>query len=164
MTDKKTVRQTDDGKRELVIEKEDGTVEVRALGKRTPIYAQKAVGLKPRPGYTARLVVEKPGRVEKFLEAGYEFVSDKSRMDTDNRLQTAQGLGEVCRQVVNKHNLSHGDSPYGVWMEIPTELYEEDQRAKLERSVEIEQQIDPRNIHKHNPDVYYTSTYKKTLE
>lgn len=150
--------------KEVEVKLEDGTTEVRPLGKRTPVHKQKAVGIKQRPGYTARQIVEKPGRVEQFLAAGYTLIEDKSRLDNDGRIQNAKGVGDVCREVVNKHNLSPGDVSTAVWVEIPTELYEQDQADKLNRAQELESQIDPRKVQQENPDVYYTSTYKKTYE
>jgi hypothetical protein len=137
---------------------------VKPLGKRTPMHKQKAVGIKARPGYVARQVVEKPGRIEQFLEAGYTFCQGQDRFDMDNRIQAAKGLGDLCRSVVNFHNLSAGEAASAVWMEIPEELYEEDQRAKLLRSQEKENEIDPTRLQKDNPDVYYTSQFKKSRE
>lgn len=136
----------------------------KPLGKRTPLHKQKSVGIKARPGFVARQVVEKPGRVEKFLEAGYVFCEGQERLDTDKRIQTANGLGDVCRQVVNFHNLGVGEASTAVWMEIPIEYYEEDQREKLRRAQEQENLINPEKMQAEQPDVYYTSTFKKSLD
>lgn len=135
----------------------------RPLGRRTPIHAQKATGIKTRPGYTARQIVEKPGRVQMFLDAGYTIIP-ADRLENDGRIQTARGKGSVSREVVNKHRLAPGDTPTAIWMEIPDELYEQDQQEKLRRAQEQENQIDPRRLAQDRPDVYYGATYKKTFD
>lgn len=151
-------------KKEVVVINDLGEEEVKPLGKRVPMHKQKAVGLKPRPGYTARFVVEKAGRIQKFLEAGYQIVKGQDRLDTDNRIQAAKGLGDQCKVVCNWTNLKLGDSPTGVWMEIPTELYEQDQREKLAAVSEVEASIDPRRLQRDNPDAYYGAKFKKEFE
>jgi len=130
------------------------------MGKRTPIHARKANGFIPREGFTARQVVEKPGRLEQFLDAGYVLAKGQERMFTQN----AKGLDSACRAVVNKHNLSAGDAATAVWVEIPTELYEQDQQEKLKAQEAREAEIDPRQMEKNNPDVFYGSKFKKSYD
>jgi hypothetical protein len=133
----------------------------KVLRKRTPIHRQKAVGIKEEAGWTYRQVVMKPGRVEQFKEADWEIVNiSEDIVDTDNRLQS-RPLGSAYTQIVNKHNLAQGDASSAVWMRIRTELYEEDQKDKSRINSEQENEIDPRRAQAANPDVYYTSTFKK---
>ena len=146
-------------KKEVTVVNEQGVEETKPLGRRTPLHKQKPLGIKPRAGYTPRLVNCAPGRVEKLQEAGYTIITDKTRLDYDNRLQVAEGLGDQCKVVVNRNNLKLGDSPYAVWMEQKTEWYEEDQRDKLEATRARQAQIDARQLHKSNPKVYYTSSF-----
>ncbi len=146
-------------KTEAVIVNEQGEEEKVKLGRRTPLHKQKPLGIKARPGYVPRLVNMAPGRVEALQEAGYELITDKSRLDYDNRLQQAEGLGGQCRLVVNRNNLKLGDSPYAVWMEQRIEDYEADQRDKLEATKLRDAQIDARQLHKSNPKIYYTSSF-----
>lgn len=98
--------------------------------KRVPIHEQRdQMGTDQRPGFIRRWVNDIPGRVEKFLRGGYEVVRDDEVKVgdggvTDNNI----ALGTGARKNVGRTRA--GEGTHAVLMEIPIELYEEDQRAK----------------------------------
>lgn len=127
------------------------------IGKRTPMYKQRALGIKQRPGFIRRQVVEKPGRVEAMMEAGWTVVSGTDENIRDQRLQNDSQLGSVVRQVVNRNP---GLTPNAVWMEIKQEWYDEDMKAKQQMNNERSAAWNPKNIEKANPDQYYGGSLK----
>lgn len=131
----------------------------KKLGKRTPLYAQQNTGIKSRPGFVRRLVNELPGRVERFLNAGWVAVTDKDQDDRDNRLQNTDSLGTTYRPVVNRS--FNSPCKHGIWMEIPEEFYNEDQMAKLQRTDEIEASYNPESQAKGDPNLY-GANFKKS--
>ena len=89
---------------------------------RRPLHAQNKLSFEARPGYYRRIVNDAPGRIQKFLDAGYTVVQDDSTVI--NEASTGQaGLGSAVKRHV-------GGGQYGVLMEIPLEFYKEDQEAK----------------------------------
>lgn len=126
----------------IEVKTEDGQVSQKKYGKRTPIYAQKKLGIKDRPGWTRRLVNDKPGRIESFLEAGWTPVDGSDQLDDDGRLQSSAALGSKHAPVVNT---KPGAMNFrAIWMEIPTELFEEDQREKERLIAQHEEKIKPK--------------------
>lgn len=129
----------------------DTAVVTKEIGKRTPMYKQRSMGIKTRPGYVRRQVVEKPGRVEAMQAAGWGVICGKDENLKDHRLQSDSQLGSVVREVVNR---KEGLTPNAVWMEIPEEYYKEDQAAKQQMSDEKSAAWNPKNIAKANGDLY----------
>lgn len=125
----------------------------KKLGKRTPLYAQKKVGIKERPGYERRLVNETAGRVDRFKAAGWDFVQGDNESTSDNRLQKDEKYGNKVRPLVNTRR----DAPctHAVWMEIPIEYYNEDQAAKMADWDKTMETLDPRLLKERHPEMFY---------
>ena len=108
---------------------------------RVPLHRRKVLAAKERPGYVRRFVNEEAGRVQDFLAAGWTPVSG-SEDESDARVQKGSILGSVVRRVVNKDK----DARYNtaVLMEIPEELYNEDQVAKRNAIQQNMDALDPK--------------------
>lgn len=93
--------------------------------KRIPIGQRNQFNTEKRPGYVRRFVTDKPGRIQAFLDAGYDLVKDDSehRVLFGSKEQKNDGEGSVVVK-----NL--GDGTKGYLMEIPENFYREDQLAK----------------------------------
>lgn len=95
-----------------------------------------------REGYVRRVVKDIPGRLEKFLKGGWRFVK-KDDLGTEDKnvtgllkASTREGLDSRVSQVIGTNK---DRSPAtGYLMEIPEELYQEDQSAKMEKVNELE--------------------------
>lgn len=90
-----------------------------------------------REGFTRRIVCDRHGRLEKFLRGGWTFV-EKDRLPGGEEVNpgllkasTREGQDSRVSQVVGSHK--DGKPMIGYLMEIPTELYEEDQDVKMEQ-------------------------------
>lgn len=110
--------------------------------KRTPLFKQRVLTANERPGYTRRWVTEKPGRLEAFQEAGWNFVTGNVDEIRDVRAQNASQIGSAIKQCVNPNVRDNAQNAY--LMEVPTEWYEEDQKAKREIIREREAALDPK--------------------
>ena len=92
-----------------------------------------------RRGFERRVVCDRPGRLEKFEQGGWDFVSlDDLGGDNpaDKKVAAKEGVDSRVSQVVGTHK--DGSAMTGYLMEIPTELYDEDQAAKMERVDNLE--------------------------
>lgn len=136
--------------------KEEVVKEVLQMGKRTPLYEQKSLGIKDIPGFRTYQVNEAPGEVEKWIRAGWVPCDEKDIDLRDSRVQHDAQLGTVLRQVVNRK--PGASSQTAIWMKIKEEYYIEDQLAKDRRNFERSNALNPKNIAKSNPDVYYTGS------
>jgi hypothetical protein len=95
--------------------------------KRVPIHEQRdQMTTSQKVGFVRRWVNDIPGRVDKFLRAGYELVSDKDVTVGEDNSNMALGTG--ARKNVGRTR--QGDGTQAILMEIPKELYDEDQKAK----------------------------------
>lgn len=95
--------------------------------KRVPIHEQRnQLTTTHKEGFVRRWVNDIPNRIDKFLRAGYAVVTDKNVIVGDDNSNMALGTG--ARKNVGRTR--HGDGTQAVLMEIPKELYDEDQRAK----------------------------------
>lgn len=115
-------------KRTLRLKKPQGTqekIEERNVRtNRVPLKDQRAIGsVRAKPGYKIRLVNDTDDRIEKFKLAGYEHVESKD-VKSDQRSKDPSQPGSVACQEV-------GGGIKGYFMQIPEELYNEDQAAKL---------------------------------
>lgn len=104
-----------------------------------PGVATPSAAYPSRPGYKRRVVADRPGRLEKFLRGSWTFVSEDD-LDEQNpgRLKAGMREGQDSRvsQVIGSNR---DNSPLvGYLMEIPEELYDEDQAVKMERVDELE--------------------------
>lgn len=124
---------------------------------RKPLHSRNALAAEKRAGFVRRWVNDVPGRIEAFLEAGYQLV--ESTEDTsDNKVQTESHLsGSVARKVVNKD--PNATTKYAVLMEIPEKFYKEDQDAKQARVDDIEKGYNPDKYNKDSP--FYGTLEKK---
>lgn len=123
-------------------EVETKQVETKKRVERTPIAAQSVLNSGDRAGYYRRYVNDYPGRLEMFLRAGYTFVRNEGSENT-GMVQDPSVLDSSCvRKVVNK-TLQEGMGRMAYLMEIPLEWWQEDQQLKDNRTVELENEIDP---------------------
>lgn len=98
--------------------------------KRVPLHEQRdQLTTTSRSGFVRRWVNDVAGRVDKFLRAGYEPVQDTNvQVGEDGVTNNNIALGSGARKMVGRTR--EGDGTQAVLMEIPKELYEEDQKAK----------------------------------
>ena len=95
--------------------------------KRVPLGQHVAkLAYAPRPGYHRRWVSDLAGRVDKALAAGWSHVKDP-KTKTPVKYVTDPSLGSGGRQ--------------GFLMEIPEELYNEDQKVKSDSLDEVDNAI-----------------------
>lgn len=104
--------------RELATKSPSGRV------KRTPITVRNRLSLKERDAnYHYRIVNDVDGRVDQFLEGGWEVVKDAKV--GDKRVENTTGVGSVP-------TVSLGQGVKGVVLRIKKEWYAEDQAAKMQ--------------------------------
>lgn len=77
------------------------------------------------PNFVYRWVLDVPGRLAKFKEAGYEVVTDNLEVGQDAVDRPKQKLGSVITKLSGMNTL--------VLMRIPKEWYVEDQKAKQDK-------------------------------
>lgn len=86
-----------------------------------------------REGYARRVVCDRHGRLDKFLAGGWSFVQQDALEESPTgalKVTTREGLDSRVSQVVGSHK-DHRPMT-GYLMEIPDELYDEDQAVKME--------------------------------
>lgn len=104
-----------------------------------------------RPGMHPCLVTDRIAsngalEIDNYLRAGYTFMRSTGDIATNSRVfagckEHYKGDGDYIRQVVNP-----SDGTTGIYMEIPQELWEEDQRAMVRRNLQHERDTsDPEN-------------------
>lgn len=81
-------------------------------------------------GLTPRLVNDKPGRIDHFLEEGWKFVQADGQIGDDKAAAASKVGGNLSKHV--------GNGVQGYLMVRPTEWYEEDQRHKIREVVASE--------------------------
>lgn len=97
--------------------------------RRSPLAQRNRLSLRDRdPNYRYRLVntnlENDPDRVELLMEQGYEIVPSKKAGPTgDSKVDTPSPVGSAGQ-------ISVGQGTKAIWMRIPKEWYEEDQRLK----------------------------------
>lgn len=102
---------------------------------RVPLHKRNTIKSASRPGFVRRIVNDTPGRVQAFLDAGYTVVTDGSEVG-DHATGLPKGTGTASTRQV-------GNGIEGVLMEIPEELYNEDQRDKQDMVDRTERAILP---------------------
>ena len=109
---------------------------------RKPLHRQNVYVAKEKPGFRRRSVNYDPVRIQSFLDAGWTIVQGQDQIDDDKPLQSASQMGGVVKKVANRSP----DAPvrYQILMEIPEELYQEDQREKQKIVDEREAMYNPR--------------------
>ncbi len=113
--------------------------------KRVPLGQHVAkLAYAPRPGYARRWVSDLPGRVDKALAAGWSHVKDpKTKQPV--KYVTDPSLGAGGRQ--------------GFLMELPEELYEEDQKVKQDSLDEVDEAIYKGAYNQEAGDKRYNPTF-----
>ena len=92
-----------------------------------------------REGYTRRIVCDRHGRLDKFLAGGWSFVQQDALEEKSAgalKATTREGVDSRVSQVVGSHK--DNQPMTGYLMEIPVELYEEDQAEKMEHIDNLE--------------------------
>lgn len=117
-------------------EKSQRQLEIEELRKTRvpPGIPAKNLEYSSRPGYARRVVCDRHGRLERFVRGGWSFV-EKDNLEEQNpgllKAGTREGGDSRVSQVVGTHK---DNSPMiGYLMEIPEELYDEDQAVKMEQ-------------------------------
>jgi hypothetical protein len=86
-----------------------------------------------------RWVNDRPGRLQQFTEAGYEFVNDPSIQVGQN---AEAGHNDLGSRISAQVGVNEGGSPLRAYlMEIKKEWYDEDQAVKKLHNDEIDRQI-----------------------
>ena len=131
--------------------------------KRVPIHDQRnQMTTDQREGFVRRWVNDIPGRIEKFLLAGYEVAKgDEIKVGEDGVTSNNIALGTGARKNVGRTRT--GEGTQAVLMEIPKEMYEEDQKAK-QTTLEATDKVLKRNIRENDfyGDIKQTSSFAKT--
>lgn len=92
---------------------------------RTPINGAKSrLGVKGKePGFQYRIVNDTPGRIQEFIDAGYEIVQDTSVSVGDKRIANPTQEGTPV-----KVHVGNGNNAY--LLRIKEDWYKEDQASK----------------------------------
>lgn len=100
---------------------------------------------KGRQGFRRRWVNEKPGAVERKLAEGWRPVKGKDIASADMTVQGGSQMGDTVRKVVNPTQGSKLGA-HATLMEIPETIYQEVQKDKEARRLDIEAQIAPKQV------------------
>ena len=100
---------------------------------RVPLHKQKRVGIEAAPGFKARLVNDEGDRIAAFEEAGYRKMNKPIRQGQKDAADASQ-VGKIASQAV-------GGGVTGYYMEIPKDLYKQDQMEKQKENDETMRQI-----------------------
>lgn len=104
---------------------------------RVPLHKQKMLSAEKRPGYVRRWVNDVVDRIQQFEKAGWTPVVGESQNTSDKLAQTESQLGSVVRKIVNKD--PNAASHWAVLMEIPEDLYNQDQAEKQKENDRVEE-------------------------
>lgn len=96
--------------------------------KRVPLHQQSVFTAENRPGFKRMWVNEAPGLVESYNLAGWKAVLQQDMATHNGQIQFETQMDSVVRRVVNRDIRASWKT--AVLMEIPLEIYEEDQRAE----------------------------------
>lgn len=112
--------------------------------KRIPVQGGNRLELPKRPGFVRRWVhedsridPEKSGRIQKFLDAWWTFITEKG-------LYTGAERASDSSQMDSRVTKDGGGGITLYAMEIPQEYYDEDQAAKMEQVDRLERDIKSR--------------------
>jgi len=125
--------------------RDDGLSREKMRKERTPLYVQQSVTLNNRdPNYQYRLVNDAPGRIQRFIDAGWELCTgDNKETYSGKGRENAVSDGTLIKRNVNEDpNAPWND---GYLMRIPIELFREDQETKHKRVEDELMEIDPTN-------------------
>lgn len=108
---------------------------------RVSIRQQRTIAFQERPGWKRRLVNDEPGRIQMFLKAGWTIVQGEENNLSDRLSHTEHQIGSAVRKVVNKG--ATATAHHGILMEIPLELWKQDQLEKDKEVNKLDAAIDP---------------------
>lgn len=94
---------------------------------RVPMHVRQPIQAAPREGYRRRVVKNDPMRIERLRMAGYTIVEDGTAIG-DRIEGQASAPGSASAKIVNPSS-----GGWGVLMEIPEEMYQEDLKAKHDK-------------------------------
>jgi len=106
---------------------------------RVPVGIRNPMSVKEKldPNFEYRFVRNTPGRIEAFVEGGYELVTGDARIG-DANIAKASNMGSAF-------SIASGDNADRVFlMRIPKNFYDEDQAAKADKIAETEKQMKQR--------------------
>lgn len=107
--------------------------------KRVPLgQTRQKMAVEPNKGKTGRWINDWPGRIEAAQAAGYDFVPDTSKTDSEGRAPHRQMRVGVKED---------GTPLIAYYMEIPDKFYREDQKAKQKEVDKIDDAIRRGNVH-----------------
>jgi len=119
----------------FALQKEDSETpdETPRRPERIPLGTRNRLRYPKRKGYYRRVFNDKDDRIQRALEAGYEFVTDHLPGGDPRTGDPSQVGSHVAKEV--------GGGMKGYLMEIPIEYYKEDQKAKQDRITLLEAQM-----------------------
>jgi hypothetical protein len=126
---------------------------------RVPIHKQNIVtgtGL-VRQGYQGYWQNDKPGAIDAMLLAGWEFVVADASKSHDGLSSVESPWGNAVRRRVNTDPAA--ESHYAYLMQIPKEMYDEDQAEQQKMIDNKEKGFDPTG---HMQNIYGSFTKSKT--
>lgn len=101
--------------------------------KRVPLGTRDRLRYPERKGYHRHVFNDQNDRIQRALDAGYEFVEDHLPGGDPRAGDPTQVGSKVMKEV--------GGGTKGYLMEIPMEYYEEDQKAKQDKITLLESQM-----------------------
>lgn len=107
---------------------------------RVSLKQQRTIAFSERPGFKRYLVNDEPGRVNMFLKAGWTVVQGEENNLSDNLSHTEHQMGSIVKKVVNRG--TNATAHHGILMEIPLEIWEQDQRDKQKDVDKLDAAID----------------------
>ena len=126
---------------------------------RVPVHKHSPLKAQSREGFVRRLVQDTPGRIKMFLAAGWTHVVDESQDISDKIAGTASQQGSNVVKVTNKD--PRADSHHAYLLEIPEDLYNQDQADKMAQIDKKEAEYDPSKRAQGGADYgYMKSEYK----
>lgn len=106
--------------------------------KRISLKNQKSLTFEQDPRYRYAEIIDKGGRIDAHIKAGYELV-EKPDHTHEGRSKDASNIGKYRNRIVGTTDTGHEIRAY--IMRIPKEWYEADQKEKLDY---IDKYRDPR--------------------
>jgi len=128
-----------EGKEEVVKSQRQQEIERIRKNRVPPGIPSKSLDYPGREGYARRIVCDRHGRLDKFLAGGWSFVQQDALEESPLgtlKVTTREGLDSRVSQVVGSHKDNRPMTGY--LMEIPEELYDEDQAVKMEHVDNLE--------------------------
>jgi hypothetical protein len=113
---------------------------------RVPLHKQKICTAEAREGYKRRMVIDKPGRIDAFLRAGWTIADGDIETTHDGLAHVEGQLGSKVRRVVNRD--PNAEAKHAVLMEIPIEWYEADKAEQQKLIDEQESAFDQSGEHR----------------